>query len=209
MASNLKLVKIRYPWWHPALPKALVQVGNYSTLSYYQIIKLPNYYNKSILCVREEGQSHGTAKPSRSLARPRLCPGFAQALPRLCPGFAQALPRLCPGFVQALPRLCPGFVQALSRLCPGFVQALSRLCPGFVQALPRLCPGFAQALSRLCPGFAQALSRLCPGFAQAYKIPELSTKDPLLMNRSQIALIVKTDLTDDTSAVFCSRLQPV
>ena len=68
------------------------------------------------LLIREEGQSHGTAKPLRSPARPRLCIGL-----------------------------------------------------------------------------------------EAYIIAELSTKDPLLMNRSQIALIVNTDFTD-TSAVF--QLQP-
>ena len=41
-------------------------------------------------------------------------------------------------------------------------------------------------------------------FAQAYQpiwSPSWAQKDPLLMNRSQIALIVNTDLTD-TSAVF-------
>ena len=51
------------------------------------------------------------------------------------------------------------------------------------------------------PGQAQTLPR--PMGLWAYIIPELSTKDLLQMNRSQIALIVNTDLTD-TSAVFNS-----
>ena len=50
------------------------------------------------------------------------------------------------------------------------------------------------------PSLSEAQSR-------AYIISYLSTKYPLLMNRSQIAHVVSTDLTD-SSAVFCSQLQP-
>ena len=53
----------------------------------------------------------------------------------------------------------------------------------------------------------QSLGEAQPGL-WADIIPKLSTKYPLLMNRSQIAVIVNADLTD-TSAVFCSQLQPL
>ena len=65
----------------------------------------------------------------------------------------------------------------------------------------------AKVLGTAKPLRSPARARLCPGLG-ADIIPELSTKDPLLMNRSQIALIVNTDSTD-TSAVFCSQLQPL
>ena len=146
-------------------------------------------WDKSVMKgFREEDQSHGTGKPLRCLARPRLCPGFAQALPRPCPGLAQALPRPCPGLAQALPRPCPGLAQALPRPCPGLAQALPRPCPGLAQALPRPCPGLAQALPRPCPGLAQALPRprVLYNLLAEHKRPF-------------------TNLTD-ISAVFCSQL---
>ena len=49
-----------------------------------------------------------------------------------------------------------------------------------------------------------ARPRLGPGLG-AYIIPYLSTKDPFLMNISQMALIVNTDWTD-TSAVNYNEL---
>ena len=89
---------------------------------------------------REEGQSHGIAKPLRSPARPRLCPARpSQAQPGPArpsqaqpgPGFAQP----GPGFAQP----GPGFAQP-GTARPSQAQALpsqAQALPSQVQALPR------------------------------------------------------------------------